>query len=207
MKKGFTLLELLIVVGILTILTTAAVLILNPPELLARARDGKRMNDLDAIKNAVNLYLATATSTDVSEGISGDIAYVSTSGALCSFNGVINWPNPIYSGAIWCQENTSRNIDGTGWVSVDFKKISGGSPIAVLPIDPINNTVYYYAYAGDESDKTFELNARLESQKYRDKMINDGGDRNNCVIYTEINCFYEIGNDPGLNERDDLPVL
>lgn len=202
-KRGFTLLELLIVVGILALLTAVAVLILNPVELLARARDSKRMTDLDNIKNAINLYLATATSTDVSEGVSGDVAYVSASGARCSFNGVVNLTDPIYGGAIWCQVNTSRNIDGSGWVAVDFRKINGGSPLAVLPIDPISDTVYYYTYVGDESDNTFELNARLESKRYRDKMISDGGDRNNCVTYVENNCFYEVGNDPGLNERDD----
>lgn len=206
-EKGFTLLELLIVVGILSLLTAVAVIILDPPELLARARDGKRMTDLENLQNAIDLYLATATSTDVSAGISGDVAYVSAQNALCSFNGVVNSPGPIYGGSIWCQENTSRNIDGSGWVATDFRKTTGGSPFAVLPIDPTNNTVYYYAYVGDESDNTFELNTRLESRKYRDKMINDGGDKNNCVTYIESNCFYEVGNDPGLNERDDLSIF
>ncbi len=199
MKKGFTLLELLIVVSILSLLTAIAVIILNPTELLARARDGKRMNDLNKIANAINLYLATASSTDLTEGISGNYASVTVSGAICPFTGTQNCgsgPPPIF---LCCSTNTSRNIDGSGWISINLEKISGGSPIAVLPVDPINNNVYYYTYVGDESKNTFELNTKLESEKYRGKMINDGGDRNNCSNYTENTCYYEIGNDPGLD--------
>ena len=44
--RGFTLLELLIVVGIIAILSTAVVLVINPLELLRQARDTNRLNDL-----------------------------------------------------------------------------------------------------------------------------------------------------------------
>lgn len=202
-KKGFTLLELLIVIGILSLLTAVAVIILNPPELLARARDGKRMNDLNKIKDAINLYLATATSTDLSEGFAGDYASVTVSGARCPFIGTVTCP-PFLGGFVCCEVNTSKNIDGNGWVKVDFRKAAGGSPFAILPIDPVNNTVYYYTYAGNESKNTFELNVRLESKKYRDKMITDGGNRNDCSTYTENTCYYEVGNDPDLNLFSDL---
>ncbi|MFA7202022.1 MAG: type II secretion system protein, partial [Candidatus Paceibacterota bacterium] len=42
-KSSFTLIELLIVIGILAILTAAVVLVLNPTELLKQGRDSKRM--------------------------------------------------------------------------------------------------------------------------------------------------------------------
>ena len=47
--RGFTLLELLIVIGILATLATVVVLIINPAERLARTRDAKRIVDLENI--------------------------------------------------------------------------------------------------------------------------------------------------------------
>ncbi len=61
--KGFTLIELLIVIAILAILATAVVLVLNPAQILAQARDSQRISDLSSVKSAIALYLATTTST------------------------------------------------------------------------------------------------------------------------------------------------
>ncbi|MGC9603563.1 MAG: type II secretion system protein, partial [Minisyncoccia bacterium] len=41
---GFTLIELLVVIGILGTLATAVVLVLNPAQLLAQARDSTRLS-------------------------------------------------------------------------------------------------------------------------------------------------------------------
>ena len=56
MKKGFTLLELLIVIGILAILATVLIAVINPAELLRRARDTQRLSDLDALRSAISLF-------------------------------------------------------------------------------------------------------------------------------------------------------
>jgi len=64
-KKGFTLLELLIVIAILAILASAAVVVLNPAELLRRARDSGRITNIANIRNAINLYLTTVTTIDL----------------------------------------------------------------------------------------------------------------------------------------------
>ena len=57
MKKGFTLLELLIVIGILAILATVLIAVINPAELLRRARDTQRLSDLDALRSAISLFI------------------------------------------------------------------------------------------------------------------------------------------------------
>jgi prepilin-type N-terminal cleavage/methylation domain-containing protein len=181
-KKGFTLIELLIVIGILAILATAAVLVLNPAQLLAQARDSQRISDLGAIKSAIGLYLTTTDSPIV-----GVAKNMTVSGAACAFTG-------------GCTYNATTTVDGNGWVAVNLTGTTGGSPLASLPLDPTQSATYFYAYAGENANKTFELNARLESEKYRGKMITDGGDDNTCdATYTNATCWYEVGTAPGLN--------
>ena len=59
--KKFTLLELLIVIGILAILATAVTLVLNPIEMLKQSRDGKRLSDLRALNNAITFFITAST--------------------------------------------------------------------------------------------------------------------------------------------------
>jgi len=82
MKGVSTLLELLIVIGILAILSTTMVLVLNPAELLKRARDSQRFSDLDAIRGALSYYLANASS--ISLGTSTNAYTHLSGGTTCS---------------------------------------------------------------------------------------------------------------------------
>ncbi|MBI1755394.1 prepilin-type N-terminal cleavage/methylation domain-containing protein, partial [Candidatus Azambacteria bacterium] len=56
-RRGFTLLELLIVITILAILTLVVILFINPVEILKKSRDVQRMSDLRTMKTAIALYL------------------------------------------------------------------------------------------------------------------------------------------------------
>ena len=157
MKKGFTLIELLIVIAILAILATAVVLVLNPAQILAQARDSQRISDLGSVKSAIALYLATTTSTP---------AMTLTVGCTNAA------PTPYGAGAC---ARTSTAIDGTGWVGVDLRQTSGGSSLGALPIDPLNNsTTSQYSYKADTA-LTFKLTGSLESTKYAPMMGTDGG--------------------------------
>ena len=60
-EKGFTLLELLIVVGIIAILSVALILVLNPAETLKKSRDAQRISDLATMKTALGLYVTSTT--------------------------------------------------------------------------------------------------------------------------------------------------
>ena len=54
MKKGFTLLELLIVIGILVILISAAIAVINPLRQFAMANNARRWRDVSTILSAVS---------------------------------------------------------------------------------------------------------------------------------------------------------
>ena len=178
-KKGFTLIELLIVIAILGILAAAVIVVLNPGQLLAQARDAQRLSDLDSVKSAIALYLTDVSSPTLTAGP------FSTNNATCGL-GV-------------CTVRAIYATDGTGWVGVVLNNITGGSPLPSLPRDPTSSATYQYAYEGDDTNKTFELNSRLESQKHRAKMTTDGGDDSTCATWTEESCYYEVGTDGGLD--------
>lgn len=171
--KGFTLIELLIVIGILAVLAAAVVLVLNPAELLRQARDTTRISDLATLKSAITLYMATVSSPDLG-ACSGTRCTSGTCGAA----------------------STSTAVDGTGWIDINFSTMTGGSPLAALPLDPNNGastcggTTCRYLYACNETSPiSFEINTNMESVRYgsggqNDVESDDGGDTSGC---------YEVG--------------
>lgn len=55
-KKAFTILELLIVISILAILTSAVILTINPKKQLSRTRDTRRLADVGTLVTAIQWY-------------------------------------------------------------------------------------------------------------------------------------------------------
>lgn len=206
-KKGFTLLELLIVIGILVILSAIVIFVLNPAETLRKSRDSQRIADLATVKSALGLYLTlnltprldnTAGNTTCRNGAGVKTLYYSYPSDLPGADITditLDTPNFTQNGQ--ASNANSANVDGTGWLPVNLSGLAGGSPISHMPLDPTNTVAVLtavttsdlvYRYACDATDLTFEVDARLESTAFTtdpdNRHTKDGGNNSNV---------YEVG--------------
>lgn len=163
--KGFTLLELLIVITILAILAVIIIFVLNPAETLKKSRDVQRLSDLATLKNAISLYTTTVNPT-ILDGVSSannvcvggtgdDGLWVSvpndspgeeitdTIGAGFPASNPVSPPHTSGSFIQLAVANIYNIGNGSGsslgWIPVDLGKITGGSPISNFPVDPTND--------------------------------------------------------------------
>jgi prepilin-type N-terminal cleavage/methylation domain-containing protein len=195
--KGFTLIELIITISILAVLVAILVVALNPAEQLARARDTKRVADLDALRTALNLYLAQATGTP---NLSGDTTAnnrcIGGAGTVSFFMNTASATGTIPSGFTAIVTSTGQSV-ATSTASASFHWLPalvgatpGGSPLANLPLDPTNgtgvSTSSFYGYGCRSSNKTFEITARLESSYFQTDLDLDGTDGGNSSSTFEV---------------------
>ena len=59
-NKGFTLIELIIVIALIALLATTVILVINPVNIFTEARDSQRIADVGQMNSAMSLYTATA---------------------------------------------------------------------------------------------------------------------------------------------------
>ena len=218
--KGFTLLELLIVITILAILAVIIIFVLNPAETLRKSRDVQRMSDLATLKNAIGLYTTVVTDIrldgtagsatncfGVTQSVSVPDIWLSVGTAPSAGTAVTGFATTVAN--TWNVSATASAIDGTGWIPVDFTDISGGSPISNLPIDPQNtlvngtstaiaatNDALMYRYscrtnASSTNPSTYEVSANLESNEYKNSGTNDKESKDGG----NNNNLYEAGTD------------
>lgn len=132
LKNGFTLVELMIVIGVISVLSASILLIMNPFTQFQRARDGQRKSDLAQIQHALEQYYNDNQAYP---------AYVIIPvGAYSHFEIADPVANPT----------APNNIDwGTTW----------GTYMKTLPKDPGSNV---YAYKSYSSQQAYALYASLE---------------------------------------------
>ena len=183
---GFTLIELILVIAIVAIISVVVVLTLNPAELLRRARDANRISDIGTLRTSISFYLANVAVPHLSSSsVAGNATssylhcWATTATSSCAFGFNAGGITPLAS------SSATSSINSQGWLPVDFTQIPSGPPIGSLPIDPVNNGNYFYAYAATSSNLTFKIvAAAMESQKYSkngpgDVVSKDGGSFSN----------------------------
>ena len=196
--RGFTLLELLIVISIIVILLLVIILALNHAESIKKSRDAARLADLNALTTAIAIYATTVDPVDLDAAFSGicldsaggnttakiSYSFAQSSDPTCGNNvaeGIdVNTANTTFDSTDACRyvvSTTLTNTNGTGWLPVNFGSIIGGSPIRSLPIDP-SNTVGTVA-SPDSGDFV-----------YRYACQHDGGSGNPSSVF-EINAQLE----------------
>ena len=204
-KKGFTLIERLIVLSILAVLAAILILIIKPQQIFQKTRDTQRISDLNHIQDAINTYLEEQSSVNSTTNLTANYATSNWGCVNGTGSSTLYYSNimtaggvatPVPSGFALTAGTTSQATNGSGWVPVNFAAISLLN-LPNEPIDPVNTKVdakpgYYYTYACD-SNSGFEVGAHLELST--NQGINggleasDGG--NNKYVY-------EVGNDKTL---------
>jgi prepilin-type N-terminal cleavage/methylation domain-containing protein len=129
-KKGFTLVELLIAVGVMAIL--AGLGAASYTEQLKRGRDQQRMADLGIIQNALEQYRA-----DYGH-------YPGTDQYYCDAS-IGNLTAPTYTNTDCGDEY--QGTAGIEWAAnSDLKDLVNKNYLDELPIDPINDSKHYYGF-------------------------------------------------------------
>jgi type II secretory pathway pseudopilin PulG len=175
-RASFTLIELLIVIGIVAVLAVVTIIVLNPAELLKQSRDSNRLADLNVLNKALSVVEAEARAASFG---STSTVYVSVPDSSMTCANLVLPSLPAGYSYGCAPTSTLRSTNGTGWIPVNFDQISSGSPISALPVDPVNSTSTgeYYTYIPAGS---WELTAMLTSGKYKlggakDSVSKDGG--------------------------------
>lgn len=159
-KQAFTIIELLVVVGIISILAIALLVTLNPTEAQKKSRDAKRVKDATTIQAIIETYLG-----DGGDTICDTVCNSLTSGSANTAN--------------------SQTCGSTNWLSTDMCEYAQS-----VPSDPINNTGRSCAEGGETVEETncalvyffemegsnYEIAVPQESVDNADKLINDPGE-------------------------------
>jgi len=156
--------------------------VINPAELLKKARDSQRISDLNTLKTAIAYYITETSSPSIGT-IGTSTTYSDVADVACLGGSA--------------DASVALTTDGNGWIPINFDGMTGGSPIGSLPKDPnpttaTANPARYYVYlVGSTTNYTFVLAANMESTYYSsggdgDVESNDGGAQSG---------LYEVGTD------------
>lgn len=194
-QPGFTIIEILTVFSVLLLLWSTIGFFIRTQISNTKIRDQQRIADLRALELAIFSYLQLEQNPDLDgdnynnsgKDESAPKIFISIPFEQIDLRG----QTITDGGTTWyitqTETKTLHRADGSGWLPVPFKKLQY-PPILVLPIDPINNYTkkLFYTYVFHRQNKTFEINAKLETSQYKangpeDQTSKDAGDNENLL--------------------------
>lgn len=161
-KQAFTIIELLVVVGIISILAIALLVTLNPTEAQKKSRDAKRVKDATTIQAIIESFLSDGGDT------------------FCT---------TICTSIDGSATANSQPCTDAGWLGEDLGTDELCDYAQSIPSDPINlagrscaigtattestgcGLVYYFQMSGSN----YEINVAQESVDNRSKLVSDPG--------------------------------
>lgn len=84
--QGFTLIEILLVIGIIAVLATVVIVALDPAKRFADAKDARRLSDIQSILSAVQQYIVDNKGT-LPSGLDSSERQIGTAPSGCSISG------------------------------------------------------------------------------------------------------------------------
>lgn len=90
-KKGFTLIEILVVIGMIAILATIVIIAINPSRQFKQGRDTQRLSNVNAILNAIGQRAAdnTGNFSGLVGGTTQSCPAIATGTTLSIYNGSV----------------------------------------------------------------------------------------------------------------------
>jgi len=195
--NGFTVVELVVVISIIGVLSSAVILIINPAELLKRARDSRRKQDLQLIANYLSLYIQ-----EYDELPEGSIHFCMTDEGIRGSD-----DRSVNEGRV----DTATELFHNCWL-----KILENSPVAsAIPDDPDSpdgggppnyeyrntkngyyeywkNQVYVNSHCWDYLSDRFVLMTGLEDITDSDCMVDESGTTYGWRSLTPPRCAYVL---------------
>ncbi|OGK13007.1 hypothetical protein A3A93_04040 [Candidatus Roizmanbacteria bacterium RIFCSPLOWO2_01_FULL_38_12] len=163
-KKGFTLVELVIVIGVIAIIATILLISLNPAETQRKARDTARLKDINTLQGIIEQALND--SVPICAGAAGGTAACRSDG-----NGVTTASQQPCA-ANWTGVNLctyARTVPADP-LNIASARCVGGT---VPPGTATNDCFMYYWL--DVFGQSYEINVRMESLGNAARIVNDGG--------------------------------